>query len=114
MIIKNNLELERIKSLITRDPFCLTYPLLDAQKLTDNRINDLDIDTLEHTVLHNIEHIIITQAEKVKMSYKENRYKLDLDIWINKELFRLTNWFVYNKKDDVFEDAEIYADNWEL
>jgi len=111
MIIRNNLELERIKSLIHRDPFVLTYCLLDAQKLTDNKINDLDIDTLEHTVLNNIEHIIITQAEKVKMSYKENRYKLDLDIWINKELFRLTNWFVYNKKDDIFEDAEVYSDN---
>jgi len=84
---------------------------MDAQKLTDNKINDLDLDTIEHVVLNDIDRIIITQAEKVKMSYKENRYKLDLDIWINNELYRASNWFTHNKKEDVFEDSEVYADN---
>jgi len=111
MIVRNYSELERINSLIHRDLFCLAYCLLDAQKLTGNKINDLDIDTLEYVVIHNIDRIIINQVEKLKMSYKESRYKLELDIWINSELFRINTWFIYNKKDDIFEHAEIYMDN---
>ncbi|HEY8891054.1 MAG TPA: hypothetical protein VIM70_12445 [Clostridium sp.] len=111
MFVRNNLELDKIKSLIVRDPFCLTCCLPEAQKLTDNKINDLNLDTIEYIVNNKIERIIINQAEKIKMSYKENRYKLDLDIWINNELYRTLNWFTHNKKDDIFEDSEVYADN---
>jgi len=111
MIIRNNLELEKIKALIHRDPFCLTCCLLDAQKLTDNKTNDLDIDELEYIVTHDIDRIIINQAEKLKKNYKENHYKLDLDIWIDNELYRTSNWFTHNKKDDIFEDSEVYAEN---
>ena len=52
--IKNNLELLHIKEMMDNDRFCLTNALLDAEKATGDKINDLDIDGIENTVRVNV------------------------------------------------------------
>lgn len=109
--IKNCNEIDDIKEMINKNRFCLTNALLDAEKLTDDRINNLDIDLIEDIVTNQIDRVIINEAKKDKMSYRLTQYQLELDIWVNDELYRVTNWFTYDKKENTFEDSEVYADN---
>ena len=109
--IKNNLELLHIKEMMDNDRFCLTNALLDAEKATGDKINDLDIDGIENTVTNDIDYLIIVAASKDLRSYRLLEYKLDLEIWVKNELYRVTNWFTYDKKEKTFNDTEVYADN---
>ena len=109
--IKNNLEILKIKEMINANRFCLTNALLDAEKLTGDKINTLDIDEIEHTVTNDINRIIIVSAFKDARTYRLLEYNLELDIWVKDEMYRITNWFTYDKKEKTFEDADVYADN---
>lgn len=109
--IKSPQELAKIKEMIEQDKFCLANCLLDAEKLTNDKINNLDIDEIENIVINQIDRIIINEAQKDKFTYKLTQYKLELDIWIKDELYRITNWFTYDKKENTFQDAEV-AEDW--
>lgn len=106
--VKNENEKDMIKELINMNRFSLKDSLLDAECLTGNRINNLDIDKIEYIVENEIKTINLWGVQKEKRTNNRMDYLIEADIYLkNDEIYRIKNWFGYIKSKNLFEDSEI-------
>lgn len=99
----NSKEIAFIKKKIMENILCLT-PLLSD-------VNGINIDELEATALKlTKEDIKIISVLKDIRNYRRKDYRIKLNI--NNLLNNAENWFTYDKYLDVFEDSDVYIDNY--
>lgn len=112
--VKNEKQKDKIKELININRFCLVNALLEAELLTGDRDNSLDIDTIENIVEHEIDIINLWEVKKEKRRYNRTDYFLQADIYLkNGDVYRIKNWFGYLKFKNIFEDSEILTQDQE-
>jgi hypothetical protein len=96
-------EIEFIKNKILENKFCLT-PLL-----ADN--DSIDMDELENMAFNfSANDINIISVFKDKRNYRRKDYLITLNI--NNLIYNKENWFTYDNYLHVFEDTEVYIDNY--
>lgn len=112
-IVRNQKELNIIRDLIDMNRFCLKDSLLDAEKMTNDRVNNLDIDQLENIVQNDIQVINIFEVKKDARNRNRVDYLVNADIYIKDDVYRIKNWFGHLKNKNMFEDSEILTEYME-
>jgi hypothetical protein len=111
--VNNFEEKQQLKELLNLNRFSLKDALLDAKKLSGDRTNNLGIDNIENIVENEIQQLNVFDVMKDKKDYRRTEYLIELDIMINDEVYRIKNWFVFDRKLNVLEDSSIYYNELE-
>ena len=109
--VRNLKELNSLQQRILKDPLILSNIILDAEKLTGNRINTLEVYEVENYLINNLEALCINEVLKDVRSNKLVSYKINAILQFNDDNYRINEWFTLNKINDYFFDWEVMEEH---
>lgn len=110
--VLKRVEIDKIENMILADKLCLSNIILDAEQLTRDGINNIQVDEVENILLNEFESILINNMLKDTYSNKNLvAYKIDAILQFKNNNYRINEWLVLNKKNNILADPEVMDDN---